>query len=171
MFKKFLKKKKTEKGFSSTIEFLIFIVFIVGLLSTSIDTGFYFSNRAVISTMVQDSARLGAVYGGTHETPISRKYGISSITPRCMSESILSDKSDIVACNLLEKLLDSKGLVQTELTSVDCGPDKTDFIGERTFCEVRYKYKGLPMSGLSMLDFSNFENAIRKVTESEVVLS
>ena len=71
---------------------------------------------------------------------------------------------------VLEDLLDTKGIVNTEIKSVDCGPNKTTGIGTRTWCEVSWEYKGLPGSSLSLLPNGYGNQKTKMTSESEVVI-
>ena len=70
----------------------------------------------------------------------------------------------------IEDLLENKGMVNTQIKRVDCGPGKTTGIGTRTWCEVSWEYKGLPGSSLSLLPNGYGTQQTKMTSESEVVI-
>lgn len=149
-----MKRFSSDEANSATVEFILLLLVLFAILMTILDFGMYFNNRSVIANSAQNGARLAAIFGGSTETSISKQYGsknwdgnrTTNMTQRCIGVA-----NNAIACIVLEDLLDNKGMVNTQIKSVDCGPGKTTGIGTRTWCEVSWEYKGLPGSHLSFL--------------------
>lgn len=154
----FRKRIKGNRGDSNTVSmlFVILIIFFVALFV--IDVGTYFMNRNVIVNSAQNGARLAAVYGGDSETPVAKKYGALSITSDCAKMDI----STPVACNVLTELKNGSMTGHANVSNVSCGPVRTTKIGQRTWCEVNWQYKGF-------LSFLDGNHVVRASAESEVL--
>ena len=164
MLKKIKKNIKSDTGASATVELMFIILFLFVILVTVIDFGLYFSNRNVITNSAQNGARLAAVYGGSGDTPVARQYGSTKVSPTCSQ----SGASDNVSCAVLTELLDTKGLTNVDVYDVNCGPSATQKIGERTYCEITWSYRGVPGSSMALVGF--YDKQTTKMTaESEVV--
>lgn len=152
------KRIKGNKGDANTVSmlFVILIIFFVALFI--IDIGTYFVNRNVIVNSAQNGARLAAVYGGDSETPVAKKYGTMSITPNCAKMDI----STPVACGVLAELENGSMTGHANISNVSCGPRQTTKIGQRTWCEVNWQYKGF-------LTFLDGNHTVRASAESEVL--
>lgn len=157
-----LNRLRSNKGASQTIEFLIIIIILFMALTMVLDFGMYFINRNVYTTAAQNGARLAAIYGGAGPTPIAQKYGRTTITSECS----MIGANDPVSCAVVQDLLNGNGTVASHITSVQCGPDETNRIGDRTWCEIHWYYEGVPGSLISSLIN---ENVTRVSAESEVV--
>lgn len=157
-------KIKSNKGASGTIEFIFYILFYILLLGTTLDLGFYFVNRNIITNSAQNGARLAAIYGGASDTPIAKQYGTTSVTSDCLAVNA----NNPVSCSVFNELINTKGVTNVELLDIDCGPNLTKNIGDRTYCSIKWKFNGLSSSaiGISKL-FSTQET--RMTAESEVV--
>lgn len=158
------KRLKSDNGASNTIEMLGIIIVLFSVLITVVDAGMYFNNRYLITNAAQNGARVAAVYGGTADTPIAKSYGLTSLTPNCMAFGL----SNAVECSVYEELSSSKGIVNSEIERIQCGPNLTTLIGDRTFCEIGYTYRGIPGSGIALAQFFG-RNTVRMTAESEVV--
>ena len=168
-----IKRFSSDKANSATVEFILLLLVLFAILMTILDFGMYFNNRSVIANSAQNGARLAAIFGGSTETSISKQYGsknwdgnrTTNMTQRCIGVA-----NNAIACIVLEDLLDNKGMVNTQIKSVDCGPGKTTGIGTRTWCEVSWEYKGLPGSSLSLLPNGYGTQKTKMTSESEVVI-
>lgn len=168
-----MKRFSSDKANSATVEFILLLLVLFAILITILDFGMYFNNRSVIANSAQNGARLAAIFGGSTETSISKQYGsknwdgnrTTNMTQRCLGVA-----NNAIACIVLEDLLDNKGMVNTQIKSVDCGPGKTTGIGTRTWCEVSWEYKGLPGSSLSLLPNGYGTQKTKMTSESEVVI-
>lgn len=152
------KRIKGDKGDSNTVSMLFVLLIIFFVAMFVMDVGTYFMNRNVIVNSAQNGARLAAVYGGDSETPVAKKYGALSITPDCAKMNI----STPVACNVLTELKNGSTTGHTNISNVSCGPTKTTKIGQRTWCEISWRYKGF-------LSFLNGDHTVRASAESEVL--
>ena len=168
-----MKRFSSDEANSATVEFILLLLVLFTILITILDFGMYFNNRAVIANSAQNGARLAAIFGGSTETSISKQYGsknwdgnrTTNMTQRCIGVA-----NNPIACIVLEDLLDNKGMVNTQIKRVDCGPGKTTGIGTRTWCEVSWEYKGLPGSSLSLLPNGYGKQKTKMTSESEVVI-
>lgn len=166
MIKRIKNNIKSDVGASATIEFIFLILIVWSVLITIIDFGLYFNNRNIITNTAQNGARLAAVYGGASDTPVSRQYGITSpYGKNCTNVGA----RNTVGCSVMKEIEGTKGLVQTEIKRINCGPDKTTKIGERTYCEVTFKYKGIAGGNISFASALFGDTTIRMTAESEVV--
>lgn len=147
MFEKCLSKIKDDNGAAQTIEFLIMTIFLFSLTMTILDFGVFFNNRGVIFNAAGNGARLIAVFGGSKETSISNQYGVVKMTNNCRKNGNINSPT---ACSVFEELAAQKMTIMTTVDKIECGPDKTTGIGDRTYCQVDYSYHGLPGSALSL---------------------
>jgi len=164
MLKNIKKNINSDTGASATVELMFIILFLFVILVTILDFGIYFSNRNVITNSAQNGARLAAVYGGSGDTPVARQYGTTKATPTCSSYGA----GDNVSCSVLTDLMETKGLTNVNIYSVECGPSKTSKIGERTYCSITWAYRGVPGSSMSLVGFYN-KQVTKMTAESEVV--
>lgn len=162
---RFSKRIRDDSGAHTTIEFIILILVFFAILMTVLDIGMFFNNRSIIYNAAGNGARLVAVFGGTDPNRISTQYSVVGMTSNCNSSAINSE----VACSVYEELLQSNTSVNSSITNISCGPNRTAGIGDRTFCEVTYKYHGLPGSGLSVVRLFGKDYRVRVTSESEVV--
>lgn len=163
MFKKIRNRLKSDRGDSSLVSLIILIPLIVAILITMIDTSIYFSNRAQVLNSARDAARTVAIYGGDgtakSQTPLERSYGIdrASVCTSALANSVVTkgaykpDTSTAIECSLMKTINESKGLIQTTLSNVNCGPGYAQQISDRVYCEVTWKYEGVPGSGLTLI--------------------
>lgn len=159
-----MNKLKNEHGASNTIEMIFVILALFSVLITVVDAGMYFNNRNIVSMAAQNGARIAAVYGGASETPIAKSYGISKVSSDCIAFGL----DNPVECSVYNELASSVGTVNAELLAINCGPNLTTLIGERTYCEIDYHYKGIPGSGIAIAQFFG-RNKVRMTAESEVI--
>lgn len=168
--KRFLKRTKEDKAESNTIAFLFVTVMLLMTTITIIDTGIYFLNRNMVSNAAMNGARLASIYGGTggpEGTYISQQYGVQ--TKDC------KNTSNPVSC-AVEKELKNTSLIGVQLGSekvaagsaITCGPKETKKVGERTYCEVTWTYKGVPGSAFSFIKRSDPSNLTKMSAESEI---
>lgn len=164
--KRFNKRKESNSGESNTIAFLFTVVFLIALSITLIDTGIYFMNRTLITNSATNGARLVSLYGGTgmdaNGTPIAKAYG-SKVTSDCIN------KADPVVCSVEKELKSSPVSGATTVESITCGPNKTDKLGQRTFCEIKWSYQGVPGSALTFIKRQDAMSTTRISAESEVI--
>lgn len=159
-----IKKIRNNIGDANTISMIFVLFLLVVTLFTVIDAGVYFNNRHVISNAAQNGARTAAIFGGTTPNKISLKYGVTGVDPSCSAHGI----SDPVSCSVLKELEESTNTINVEIKSIKCGPGRTTRIGDRTYCEINYEFKGTPGSGLAFAQFFG-DNRVRMTAESEVV--
>lgn len=194
------KKLKSDRGASSLISFMLIVPLFLGLVMTTVDMSFYFSNRAQVEAIARDAARTVGIYGGdgnaTQATRIEKKYGTSRTTACSIARADIdkapnkyifanADKKNLsaVECNVLASLALNGGLVSVASDTpviVDCGPEFTPEIGSRTYCTITYKYDGMPGAPLSFIQMRTDEgestgllsiNKVTKSSESEVKYS
>jgi len=167
MINRIKKNLKSDSGLSGTIEFINLILILWVVLVSVIDFGLYFTDRNIMTNAAQNGARLAAVYGGAGDTPVARQYGKITKSPLC---SKYSGKitNNIVSCQVAEEIANTTGLVNAEVEKIDCGPDKTSSLGERTYCKVDWKYKGV--AGYISFAYPLFNTTHLNMTaETEVV--
>lgn len=162
--KKFRRRLKENKGAANTIEMIFIILLMFMFLVTILDMGLYFNNRSVITSAAQNGARTAAIFGGVQANSISNQYGITNISSECANFGITS----VVACGVYDELKASTNAVNVKVKSIVCGPDKTNKIGDRTYCRITYNYGGIPGSGLALAKFFG-DNEVVMTSESEVV--
>lgn len=166
MKKRIISNLREENGASATIEFILLTLILFAIMVTVLDFGLYFNNRFIVSNATQNGARLVAIYGGTDDTPILKKYGTKNITPTCTQ--LMDGKPNAPGCQIVNELEHSKGKVNIKVHSVSCSPELTSSIGEITSCTVTWEYRGIPGSALSLV--KGFKNNVTRLTsESEVV--
>lgn len=166
MINKIKNNIKSDSGVSATIEFIFLILILWSVLITIIDFGLYFNNRNIITNTAQNGARLAAVYGGASDTPVAKQYGSTNTSsPNCSRMGA----SNTVSCSVVREINETRGLVQTEVKRVNCGPGKTTKIGERTYCEITFQYKGIAGGNLSIASALFGDTTIKMTAESEVV--
>lgn len=157
-------KLKSETGASSTIEMLFIMLFLFWILLTIVDLGFYFNTRYTVSNAAQNGARTAAVFGGVN-TSISNKYGVQDWnTNLCPHTEIPID--NVVECMVYKELSETVNTVNSKVISIDCGPEKTSGIGDRTYCEIEFKYNGIAGSAMS---FQGMTGRVRLTAETEVI--
>lgn len=161
---------KEDKAASLTIEFLLLVLLIYIFVVTILDFAVYFNNRAILYSAAGDGARLVAVFGGSENNSISDQYGVVRMTDTCNRAQGIVKISNAVACSVVEQLANQNLNIAITLKSVDCGPPRTTGIGDRTYCEIKYDYMGIPGSGLSLTRFARTKGyVVRATSESEVV--
>lgn len=163
MLRTLIKKARSDRGDSNLVSLIILIPLIIGILITIVDTSIYFSNRAQVLNEARDAARTVAIYGGdgtsVFSTPLEKAYGQprSAVCNSELSSSPVTqdaykpNDSSAVECAAMQSINQSGGLVQTRLAAVNCGPSKSTYIGERAYCEIQWKYDGVPGSALTFL--------------------
>ena len=162
MKKRILKRLKNSKGASATIE-MIFIILLLFLVATTVmDIGIYFNNRYTITNAAQNGARLAAVFGGTESNAVSQTYGINTVSQDCLDIGV----NNPVACSVVQEIKNGTKPVAITVTSVECGPNKTTKIGDRTWCNVKFIYHGLPAGTFAAI---RHEHTVQMTAESEVV--
>lgn len=176
MFKKFLKKIRRDKA-DSVVSLVMLLPLFISLAITIFDASIYFADRSVVQNIAQTGARTVAIMGGdgdaTKATPLENAYGqdrdtvCNSVASDGRSAKAKTDNSSTTECNVMYGLQESSSLISVDINSVKCTPTKTDAIGTRTSCEVKWKYKGIPGSALSLLKLGN-ESVNAGSSESEV---
>lgn len=162
---KIKQKSKSSKGLSDIISLMFVWIMILIILMTIVDVGIWFSNRTAVIDAAQDGARLAAVFGGVDENEISSQYGVQDKMPTVCSQNGAKNR---VECAVILALAANKQTTNTKITKIECGPGRTSGIGDRTYCEVHYRYNGVPMSGLSFIHLSR-DNVVRVSSGTEVV--
>lgn len=163
---------REDKAASLTIEFLLIVLILFATVVTIIDFAVYFNNRSIFYNAAGNGARLTAVLGGSQNNTISDQYSVVRMTDTCNSARGRVQISNAVACSVVEELANSGLTIAATLQSVDCGPPRTAGIGDRTYCEIRYRYIGIPGSAMSLARLVRRNGGIytvRATAESEVV--
>lgn len=160
---------KEDKAASFTIEFLILILLVFIFVVTVIDLMMYFNSRSLLYSAAGNGARLVALLGGSENNSISDQYSVIKMTDECVAMRGNVNITNNVACTVVEELLGQNLTIQVRLNSVDCGPPRTSGIGDRTYCEIRYDYLGMPGSGLSLARLARESFVVKATAESEVV--
>lgn len=183
-------RRFSDRGDSSVVTFVLVFPLFFALIVTMIDTSIYLANRSVIQQTARDTARTVAIFGGTgtdaYQTPLELAYGqpnpcLDPTIPEAVKD--WSKNNTPTECNLAKRLSNGSGLTNVEFTSdsINCGPTRTMFAGNETFCEITWKYGGIPGSTLNFIavnpassgesNGSFLHNNITRVTsESEVSL-
>ncbi len=164
IYNKLNNRVKNDNGEANTIEMIFIMLLLIMVMITVIDAGMYFNTRYVMTNAAQNGARTAAVFGGVEPNAISKKYGITSIPANC-DQSIASS---VVACTVVDELKTQKQSVSGQVLRVDCGPGKTNKVGDRTYCEIDYNYRSIPGSAIGLANFSG-KNTVKMTAESEVV--
>lgn len=170
--KRLQKRINGNEAESNTIAVIFIIVFLLMVTITILDASIYFLNRNVISNAATNGARLASIYGGTggkDGTPISKTYGKGVDSKTC------KNSRNPVNCAVEDELKNSN-LIGVELgggkvsssNAIQCGPNNTTKIGERTYCEITWTYGGLPGSAMSFIK-RNPVNITKLSAESEVI--
>lgn len=148
------KRKKNESGAVSTVELLIIFPLLFFMVLSAIDAGFYLSNRYVISSALKEGARVTGIYGGTG-TRIGAQYGVSGGPAKIVQTTLESNRKSLVQ-------------VTYSNSSIKCGPNKTAKVGDITYCEINWRYDGLPGGSiLSLIPRGEYET-MRITSISEV---
>jgi len=157
-----LKRRMRDRGDSTLVSTIIVIPLIVAILITIVDTSIFFMNRNVILSSTRDAVRTVSIFGGngtnTQETKLEKAYG-SAVNPcsglvnnpNVQISGNPMTKNTAIECQLMANLSTSAGLTNVTITKVTCGPSKSNFIGQQAFCDVQWKYAGVPGSGLTLL--------------------
>lgn len=152
MFNKILKRLKSNRADSIVSAVFFFPLFIVILIS-GIDYSVYMSDRGQIQGVARDAARTVAIMGGngtdTMQTPLEAKYG-TSVTTACKNITSKQQAKTPIECNVVNSLQNNQGLVSTEITNVTCTPSNTTAIGQRVACTIKWYYRGIPGSALTI---------------------
>lgn len=158
-----IQRVRKDKGAANTIEMIFIMLLMFVLIVTVIDFGMYFNNRQALTTAANDGARIAAVFGGVDNTDISNQYGVSIHSPVCNGIT-----NSMVACAVAMQLHEDRSTTQAQVTKITCGPSRTTGIGDRTWCEINYRYKGLPASSLNLVNLGH-ESTVRVSARTEVV--
>lgn len=160
MIKKLFKVSKSDSG-DSLVSAVFVIPVILLMIVTGLDFSLYMANRAQIQGIARDGARTVAIMGGdgtaTTGTPLEKKYGktreeaCGAIKAGSPAAAALNAKSTPIECNVMDALNNANGMVNVQINSVTCSPEKANAIGTRVTCEVKWKYGGIPGSGLTMI--------------------
>lgn len=167
--KNFFVKIKSDKA-DSLVSAVIILPMMFFMLITTVDFGVYMSNRATIQAIARDGARTVAIMGGdgtaTSGTPLEAAYGQSrssvctSAQNGIASSAYKSSESSAIDCSVMSAINQSTGLVNVEVSAVNCGPNASTFIGQRAYCEVKWSYGGIPGSAMSFTRGDNGEQIL-----------
>lgn len=183
MFSRIAKRRHSDRADSTVVTFVLVFPLFFAFLITMIDTSVYFANRSVVQQISRDGARTIAIFGGngdaTTQSPLERSYG----QPISCSSAQLDKTAHrtSVECNVLRRLEEGSGLTNVTFAAgaVNCGPVRAQSVGETTYCQVTWRYGGIPGSTMNFIsvgrndttgkDGSLFTNNTTRVTsESEV---
>lgn len=184
MVKNLKARLRSEEG-NSLISAIFIVPVMLFLLLTTVDYSIYLANRGQIQGIARDGARTVAIMGGdgtaTKGTGIEVKYGVGDRSVACsgFNNAGITSNSSPIECNVAKALENQTGLVNVKINSVTCNPSKTNSIGARTYCEVKWQYNGIPGSGLGLANSIggkqdvrlNGQNVTTGAAESEVNLS
>lgn len=168
MMKKFFAKIKSDKA-DSLVSAVIILPMMFFMLITTVDFGVYMSNRATIQAVARDGARTVAIMGGdgtaSTGTPLEAAYGQSRSTScdsarKGIASNAVKNSSSAIDCSVMGALNNSTGLVNVEISSVNCGPNISSYIGQRAFCEIKWSYGGIPGSAMSFTRADNGEQIL-----------
>lgn len=149
ILKRLKERKSSDRGDSNTISFLFAFVVLIMFFISVLDVGFYFNNRNIITNTATNGARLASIYGGVGDekgTPIAQAYG--NKVEDCKFNS------NPVVCSI-ERELEHAPLLEVEVRDINCGPKNTTKLGQRTYCEIKWEYAGLPGSVFSFIKVSS----------------
>lgn len=181
MFKNFQSRIQSDSGVANTIEMLFIFFLMFAMLSTILDIGMYFLNRNVVVNAAQSGARNAAVLGGVN-SELANDYGVTlnnmrngqggvnvrvspgQVADQCAGMGI----TDGISCLVLSDLMNSSAQ-SISIQDVECGPQRTGNIGDRTFCTVTFRYTGIPGSALSAFQITNKDQVVTMTAESEVI--
>jgi Flp pilus assembly protein TadG len=177
MFKNIQKRLRSDRGDSSIVSLIFVIPLLLGILFTIFDISCYFANRAYVQTVAHNGARTVSIMGGdgtaTTGTTIEKKYGLNRtetcalVTSDKRASEAVKSSSSAIECNMMVALQEASGLVNVTIQSVVCTPSATESIGQRTSCEIKWRYGGTPGSGMSILQLGQ-NNITAGSSESEV---
>lgn len=175
MFTRTKARCRSDRADSSIVSFIFIIPLLFGFLMTMIDVSVYFSNRATIQQIARDGARTIGIFGGagteTTVSPLEKSYGQS--VAACADGRSLNKTS--IECQVLDRYDDNVGLTNVAITQVDCGPERSTAVGSTAYCDVAWRYNGIPGSTLSFLNTPSKNtggaNAIPGCTEGSAALA
>lgn len=154
-----IEKMKKRVG-SDRADSLVSAVFVLPMLFfmlvTTVDFGIYLSNRGQIQAIARDGARTVAIMGGdgsaASSTSLEYAYGQErSVVCEKVTDQYTGNISSktTIECNVIQSLSHNANLVNVEITDVECGPERAQAIGEKTYCAVYWKNNGIPGSAMS----------------------
>lgn len=193
-----LRHRRNDRADSTLVTFILVFPLFFSFLVTMVDTSMYFANRAQIQQVARDSARSIAIFGGggnsTAQTPLEYAYGIQ--TNPCAGNANITGMTKnvtVIECDLASRLWNMGSLTNVGLTpdfvnetapanqvqpwTVSCGPQKALRVNQEVFCEVRWRYRGLPFGTLNFINRGGgsggylANNVVRSTALSEVGLS
>lgn len=169
--RKLLKKLSKDNGGSELVSMLLISVLMISMLTTLIDVGVYMNNRALINSAARDGARTIAIMGGAGSrdsaTPIENAYGLTlaetcgKVQKKGLAEDVNVSDFTPVECNILNSLNNSTGLVNVSVKDVNCTPKTTTAIGQRTSCEVKWRYNSLPGAPMGFIHLKSNDPAFK----------
>lgn len=163
-FKKF-KRIKEDKGASNTISFIVIMFFVMMLLVSFVDVGIYFNVKNEMRSAAEAGARNVALYGGTEGG--LRDFRDNTSPEEIVIESI--NKNYIAGGGGNGKSISK--IVTVNSNDVNCGVDGngtlTENAGDRVWCTISYKYKGIA-GDYGMLQLGGNEVVVEGSTVSEV---
>ena len=177
---KLMKRMRSDRADSSLVTFVIVMPLFFMFIVTMIDTSIYFANRAIIQQVARDGARQVAIFGGdgdaTQRSPLEASYGVTGTCATVENASTRSANQTEVECQVLARYDQGAGLTSVLVTRVDCGPSRTDAIGQMTYCDVDWTYNGIPGSTMNFIKTSDGAspfnlNKTRVTGQSEVNMS
>lgn len=140
-----MKRFKSNKAASNTIEFLILLVVVFLIFSILIDYNSWSINRNAIQAAAQNGARLVSVYGGDGGTKIEEMYGDRSYS-NCYPGLSSAE------CFVLQEIQATPLVGSVRIKNIECRPDVVKKVGTRTECLVEYTWGGLIGSPLMRME-------------------
>lgn len=180
VLRKITHRRLSDRADSAVITFILILPMFFSFIITMVDTSIYFSNRSVVQQIGRDAVRTVSIFGGagnaTQQTAIENSYGSNNCenpngTGIALDASLkaLTDNKTSIECGLVNKLAKSSGMTNISFTSVKCGPTVTESVGAETYCDIKWKYGGVPGSALSFIKKTQ-DNETRITGSSEVKL-
>lgn len=148
----------------SLVTAIIVFPLVVSLIITGVDFGMFLNAKSTMVNTARDGARSVAILGGNGSNVISKKYGKpGNIATRA---NVTCNDLSSVECDLYDRLWatppvmvdwgnEDKGNMSHY---IKCGPEKTSYVGEQVWCQIRWRYMGLPLSSLSLVSLGKQKN-------------
>lgn len=155
---------KSDSALSHTFEMMLGMVLLATVISLIIEGAMFFNNRRTVMSAAQNGARIAAVVGGADSNALIKKYGTpkEEASPK-LAKALKTD--NYVSRLVLRDLEKDKSGMSLRLQSIECGPEKTSKLGERTYCTIEWDYD-------HVISFNGSKSRLHRVTasaETEVI--
>ena len=161
------KRTKSNRGDSHTISYIFVTLLLLAFTVTAIDISMSFNNQNTIELAAQNGAKtVGLFTGVANNGAISNHYGFTGAAGDCAA----AGATNPIECSVYKEIVNSNSLVGNTkhagakgpatgsaviIHDITCGPDRTQFIGDRTYCTVKWQWDGLPGSSWSFIARNN----------------